>query len=91
VVRLRFHGKVHSKFILIQPDIVILGSANLHFSTWHDTCMLIRSIRAYRWFLAEWKTLWNESEELKSPKRRVGFGFLPLTYSGRRRHKRRVT
>ena len=73
-VRIRLHPAVHSKVVLIEPDIVIVGSHNFRESDWHDTSVQIRSPEVHDWYLAnEWKQLWKEAEHVDKPKEEKGF------------------
>jgi phosphatidylserine/phosphatidylglycerophosphate/cardiolipin synthase-like enzyme len=67
------HPAVHSKVVLIKPNIVIVGSANLGGIDLHETCVLMHSSKVYEGVAREWKKLWNESQELKQVPKLSGF------------------
>ena len=65
-LKLRLHKKIHSKVVLIEPDIVIVGSHNFGDTAWHETSVVIRSPEVHDWYVAnEWQELWEESNRVK--------------------------
>ena len=50
-IEVRVHPELHSKVCLIEPQTVILGSANLGNSKWHESMAMIKSKAAHDWML----------------------------------------
>jgi phosphatidylserine/phosphatidylglycerophosphate/cardiolipin synthase-like enzyme len=73
-VQIRIQEAVHSKVLLIAPDIVVVGSANFGDGDWHETSVLIESSQAYEWYFRhEWNKMWKTAEDFDKPIRPRGF------------------
>lgn len=66
-LRIRLHPTVHSKVMLIEPDIVIVGSANFTGGDYDQTCVQMYSPDAHAWYFKNvWKQLWRDSRPAKT-------------------------
>jgi len=72
-LQIKLHPKVHTKVLLIEPNIVIVGSANFTSTNWHETCIRMRSRKVHDWYVeSEWIKLWKEAKRLDKPVRPEG-------------------
>ena len=61
-LRIRLHPAMHSKFAIVEPETVFLGSANFGRSKWHETMIGIKDRTiAQSLYLNTWAPAWRES------------------------------
>jgi hypothetical protein len=64
-VSLAVHPNIHSKVVLIEPDIICVSSANFPCSISHETTIKICSKEAHDHYVkSAFEPLWNEAEKI---------------------------
>lgn len=61
-IDIRVHDEVHSKVVLIEPQTIIVSSANFGSSRWHETSISLHSQDAHDWYVEHmFNPLWRDS------------------------------
>lgn len=64
-IRVALHLRMHSKILLIEPQTLILTSANFGQSGWHESTLSMRSGQAHDWYLNHmFEPAWAGAEEI---------------------------
>lgn len=61
-IMVRVHDEVHSKVVLLEPETVVVSSANFGSSRWHETSISMHSKEAHDWYVEYmFNPLWGDS------------------------------
>ena len=64
-IQIRLHPEMHSKFAIIEPDTVFLGSANFGRSNWHETMIGIKcKTTAAGLYQNTWLPAWKDKKAI---------------------------
>ena len=68
-IRIALNSETHSKVVLIEPDSLMVSSANFGKSGWHETTVSFHQKEAHDYYVEnEFEPLWNISDEVFAEK-----------------------
>ena len=64
-IRIAVCDDVHFKVMLVEPQTVVISSANFGRSKWHETSVSFHSKEAHDWYVRIFDNLWSRCREIQ--------------------------